>query len=109
MKHTPGPWKIWELQDRDYSVEIASVEAGCTVGAAYHINDDPVTPCDETMANARLIAAAPELLEACKKVLEHIKIIDKNRDFFNFDNDSGPILCRDKIEAAIAKAEGVTE
>lgn len=101
MKHTPGPWEIWELQDRDYSVEIASVEAGCTVGAAYHINDDPVTPCEETMANARLIASAPELLEALQIAAGFIESGEScGYDFFEV---------RAAWRRAFAKAEGVTE
>jgi hypothetical protein len=42
-------------------------------------------------ANARLIAAAPELLEACKQALRRTSMSDG---------------LREEIEAAIAKAEG---
>ena len=75
VEHTPGPW--WT--DAQYSEE----EAGCSIIAA---NTDsgplPGNPtrgqvafatmllpeyAEECKANARLIAAAPDLLEACRR------------------------------------------
>lgn len=53
----------------------------------------------EARANARLIAAAPELLEQCKlfeKVLTHL---------IN-SGDSGADLERDKLREVLAKVEG---
>jgi len=54
---------------------------------------------EEKKANARLIAAAPELLEQCKlfeKVLTHL---------IN-SGDSGADLERDKLREVLAKIEG---
>jgi hypothetical protein len=56
------------------------------------------------IANARLIAAAPELLAALAEVLAHV---EDERVLRNPANQC--TLCkhfRDKIRAAIAKAEG---
>lgn len=58
MKHTPGPWEadggdVFSKEGRKY--------------IALTILD---VPKKERMANARLIAAAPELLEAAKDALE---------------------------------------
>lgn len=52
VKHTPGPWKV--LKSDGY---------GAIVG-----NDkgDVVTPAGPSIEDARLIAAAPEMLEALK-------------------------------------------
>lgn len=61
-KHTPGPWAV------DYSgpARIAIVDtSGSEVALCSKQNDDGDT--DE--ANARLIAASPELFEACKVLL----------------------------------------
>ena len=62
MSATPGPWHI-----------IPNPEWG---GAKYRVDKDPLASwgsfggvCYADEANARLIAAAPDLLEACKQAL----------------------------------------
>jgi hypothetical protein len=52
---------------------------------------DYETDSERMEANARLIAAAPDLLEACRQSLRRTSMSDG---------------LRDEIEAAIAKAEG---
>lgn len=69
-KHTPGPWATDE-DDHDAPYQDIKIEAGkhhtiCTVW----IDDAPVRDFNaEQQANARLIAAAPELLEFVKEWL----------------------------------------
>lgn len=60
-KHTPGPWSVVDLDT--YAVEIHSNDA-----CDYHIAD--IVPGDpETMlANARLIAKAPEMYKELKYI-----------------------------------------
>ncbi len=71
-EHTKGPWKVDEAQDLPLAV-IVDNENGdgiCEIGAEGTRRDDPETPSSiEAEANARLIAAAPELLEACIALL----------------------------------------
>lgn len=89
MTHTPGPWKIEERQIDDYYVNIqAKVE---TIAAV--LTMDPVYPTKKEMANARLITAAPDLLEALKEL---VAVPNKHR----------PDRVWDEARAAIAKAEG---
>lgn len=61
MKHTQGKWEILGFSDGVYvttrTAHIAKIE---------HIHPDPLQT--EYKANAGLIAAAPELLAACKDV-----------------------------------------
>lgn len=77
-KHTPGPWICgWELDTGDY-------DAGLSVtawnrGVVAEISDRrrnaqycQHNPNEETLANAALIAAAPELLEACEAGIKFI-------------------------------------
>ena len=56
QKHTPGPWRI-----------------GNAGTAIFHPNKPKyianLTRCENLKANALLIAAAPELLAACEKVI----------------------------------------
>lgn len=68
MSHTPGPWK--EVEYTDYELK------GC--GSIQGINNQMVVSprqgvcgrnTGEAEANARLIAAAPTLLEALKRVV----------------------------------------
>ena len=56
-QHTPGPWQYKRTSGFDYGSTAYWVPGICT-------NID-------TEANARLIAAAPELLEALKAVLDN--------------------------------------
>ena len=68
MSHTPGPWKVAEnLFGNTASYEVyANVETKSGKGGYTRICQ--ITPRDQK-ANARLIAAAPELLEALEKCL----------------------------------------
>jgi hypothetical protein len=59
-KHTPGPWKIKQVEDST-TVEVRDVY-GLLVA---EVGDTSL----EDEANARLIAAAPALLEALKVML----------------------------------------
>ena len=96
-KHTEGPWVIDEIQTEDYRVNISSYKSN--VACAYHINDDPVEPDEETNANAALIAAAPELLDALKKLVGWY-------DCFQLKEGEADLPVIVKSRAAIAKAEG---
>lgn len=68
MSHTPGPWKVAEnLFGNTASYEVyANVETKSGKGGYTRICQ--ITPRDQK-ANARLIAAAPELLEALENCL----------------------------------------
>ena|SRR5690242_12179092 len=103
-KHTPGPW---HHKHDDYAKNVINVEADghipiCRLtGIASARNDGE--------ANARLIAAAPELLAALKAVTDDAEQAIK--DIGGCDHSVG-ICCCDIIgnvehaRTAIAKAEG---
>lgn len=85
-KHTPGPWEaIGNLVRSPAAKELGSgvMLAECADRWFQKVNSD------EAKANARLIAAAPELLEALNDLLEQSGIDG---------------LWADKARAAIAKA-----
>ena len=70
-KHTPGPWHLEEMGYNSSSYYIrGSSESGDRLtigkGAVAHIPRSTVNPME---ANARLIAAAPELLEALAEIV----------------------------------------
>jgi hypothetical protein len=76
MSHTPGPWKWhWGLGH--------NLEADCGVfhepieGQAYSVCRCPRYQSQlQWEADARLMAAAPELLAACKGLLPFVEFLD---------------------------------
>ena len=92
MKHTPGPW-AWTPMSRDGAYQNSSLDAGAT-SVVFHSACWVPRKADRT-----LIAAAPELLDAAKQLL----------DLLNDDMDSEQCAAWDAMSAAIAKAEGRTK
>ena len=92
-KHTPGPWTIGRIGDG--TEHTAPIEgAGTTVGyVEMHSFDDDETTTPEQAANARLIAAAPDLLEALTDCLDRLEQ--------DYPKDNARIV---NARAAIAKA-----
>ena len=94
--HTPGPWRIlpnypgdgrWNISTDNGVVEKVIVAPDDGWNSSY-------TEFTEREANARLIAAAPELLAACLLVLGHL------------NGSTGEVDAVAILDAAIAKAEG---
>lgn len=85
-KHTPGPWKLERHgKGHGYDVVGGGPEPETVV---YDVRN---TRHEQALANARLIAAAPDLLAALKDVL------------FATKGSSGIL---DRAREAVAKAEG---
>ena len=94
-KHTPGPWITFQPRG-DGSVPVRTDGLGLTI---CYVHDGAI--CD-ALVNARLIAAAPELLDAlrdARSMLATVEVIDGEDD----DPWSKAIA---RMDAAIAKAEG---
>ena len=118
MKHTPGPWRVFiacEMKCNGHKFRPSHdilTEYARPKGSVHNItvadvrtpflNDPALNPLtlEESEANAYLISAAPELLEACKAARELITSSNK----IDFDDEYVPIL-----DAAIAKATATTE
>ena len=68
-KHTPGPWKVFPARHPGIDSGTASDDCPIIVFSDEGPDDDDAgvrgRDASEIRANARLIAAAPELLEAC--------------------------------------------
>lgn len=93
-KHTPGPWEVAQYSDGAY---IMSDHVDPGFGVKQEVARVHAKRHDDARghANARLIAAAPELLEALRK------IDDEDGRHFHIDAN-----CKCLLRAAIAKAEG---
>lgn len=105
-KHTPGPWAVTSVSmntgnisvgHRDLRIVIAEVTNAASFGdmmagamkrgGGGFEQDD----CHTQLANARLIAAAPDLLEALKYARRFLRGLDHDVDY---------------VDGVIAKAEG---
>ena len=103
--HTPGPWTILArnrlLRDRKVP--------GFDVTQANGEMWDRECICDKaTEHDARLIAAAPELLEACKHLERYVRTGEAGRYGFavTFPPDDESLAV---LRAAIAKAEATVD
>ena len=96
VKHTPGPWS----QYRDDPLVIVNA-AGSSLGEASA--GDPYISADEQLANARMFAAAPELLEALRDAIDAVKIF-RGPEAWDIYWEHSP-ECK-RWRAAIAKATG---
>lgn len=100
-RHTPGPWKLSNDAQGPCIVMHPTLE-GVAIASLTNIHE-PVNGfveieaagAPERTANARLIAAAPELLAACETMLALIG-----------PHDTGLASAANLMRAAIAKAKG---
>lgn len=117
-KHTPGPWAIEFSAGGPYIGSDAM--DGLLVAVAHPADPHPTDDGDwhpgaVTAANARLIAAAPELLEACRALVAWDEAENSAKPYVE---DNGKAfyerlaLCADamqKARTAFAKATGTTD
>ena len=97
-QHTPAPWTTGIT-----GVNAPMVQTGVTRICDVQKTDDF---CETALANARLIAAAPELLGAIESLLDHEGEAVVNGIGLVFDS---PALekAKEKARAAINKARGI--
>nr|DAK72462.1 MAG TPA: hypothetical protein [Caudoviricetes sp.] len=98
FKGTPGPWKCLREEVNKHYIRISSTKVGERFAVANVLiplyDDVHEREAKETRANAQLIAAAPELLEALQIICFFEDISSAQREI---------------AEAAIAKATGETK
>lgn len=102
-KHTEGPWSVWKVNDNEWCIcgpeecgrhsHFASVR----VGYMWH---------EEEQANAKLIAAAPDMLEALQALYEHCAMVHKEwgEGCNQKQADAAIVAGRAAIEKATGKA-----
>ncbi len=100
VTHTPGPWRI----DPDFRRILSPQPANNLSGIPGIADIWNWMGAAETDANARLIAAAPELLRAIKDARAYV---ERAYDYSFPDLDENRRVLN-SIDAAIAKAEGRT-
>lgn len=99
-KHTPGPWKVFNHSWSDTSIIAPGFDHGICCLDINHATEESQEADEEQMAaNARLIAAAPDLLETLRLCEGNIYSLA----------DAHPVIFTKwlkVVRAAIAKAEG---
>ena len=122
MSHTPGPWSSSLFNIVTDVTGIIKEKRGDTKlqvnkglleilddheSTVAFVNLEDVSLSEEDLANALLIAAAPEMLEALKVALTRLEASarERNYDYKPFNNAAHD-LAIDKARAAIAKATG---
>ncbi len=71
--HTPGPWEVNENDPSGDALDVEAVNGGpriCTVDVAGALDCSPPYSEAEVRANARLIAAAPDLLALVRRMVD---------------------------------------
>ena len=117
--HTPGPWKILpEEVGRDY-IRVRGTVYGTRFKIANVLHPGSTHPDDDsqTRANARLIAASPELLQELEKAHRiisnalNLMTSEQKRNWANANARDGVdgegITRATEREAVIAKTKGV--
>lgn len=102
--HTPGPWEaVDNPDDKLKEIGMAAVIVNKTGNiVCYVFHDENGKPdMTETMANADLIEAAPDLLEACKRALHLVE--ENNEEIVMMAGSFGLLL---DLKEAINKARG---
>jgi hypothetical protein len=107
-QHTKGPWKYQGFRvyygDVDGGLERTVADCNLTrIRQRAHLMPGEF---QEAEANARLIAAAPDLLEACKAMFDDIGYTCDRDGCECGDFDEHGKCCHTQAMAAIAKAEG---
>lgn len=93
VKFTPGPWHIGDEKHGDFYIWGPDRKAFGYIAQANALGSS-TNPRTEREANARLIAAAPDLFEALKEL---------------YDDQQGPLTeAMQKAQAAIARATAAT-
>jgi len=121
MTYTKGPWRFTKTHPLSTScwyvitdaegygpiIEVGGTDKNGQIAEAKYLVTDPAI----IEANARLIAAAPELLEACKKAkifIEYARYtLDEGKATIGsqFPHKKDADIEMERLEQAIAKAE----
>ena len=111
MKHTPGPW---EIREEEYDETLGYLEptiianADLDKGLIHEIATIRIG-LEETPANACLIAAAPELLEASKKLVNEVSSMMGAPELRQMLGNTNFAVLQERWEqmrATIARADG---
>lgn len=92
-RHTPGPWEVevGETSDVRYGSAVVRVDV---VKGGQRVAGVTIRPGSRALSNARLIAAAPDLLDLVRRL----------REWDHLDTAGDGEFWKRELDAAIAKA-----
>ena len=109
MKHTQGPWEFRRTSIDDMAF-ISDIHAPHQDNPSEN-GTDPVVATTwyrsgegQAEANARLISAAPELLDAIREV---VSTLESYAEDWNSDQQTDVTVCLPQLKIAMAKAVGI--
>ncbi len=117
--HTPGPWTVAAGPSRKNGHNGIAVEArerhgrgqsifeascGSAVSCPHTVAWLPADSYTHSEADARLIAAAPDMLAALKRV--RLGMAHRNGDCYSDDYQGACVCGVEQVDAAILRAEG---
>lgn len=102
-KHTPGPWRATR-DGLDGMLDTGGVTTGFDVMASEIGSEEPLCVAADVRseADARLIAAAPDLLDACEAAVEEL---GDDENYVGDHGESEANILAD-LRAALRKARG---
>ena len=105
QQHTPGPWTFHRLEPDPHGVIMIG---GWEISTRLYdvVGGSPGVAPIRNKADARLIAAAPDLLSLLQRAAPYMKTVSRNDTGGYSDND--PTLYED-ILAAMTKASSQTQ
>ncbi|MGM8465506.1 hypothetical protein ACS6GF_23570 [Enterobacter cloacae] len=112
FKGTPGKWSFSHSSASDDNVACIEINSSESLHEVAYLQSTPSsigkyeqTSFDKTIANAHLIAAAPDLLEALNKLTKEY-IFTRGQLNGDTEEDLADVLCIKNARAAISKALG---
>ncbi|HEY3984610.1 hypothetical protein [Cedecea sp.] len=103
LKHTPGPWFVSPKSDVTVEGDLNVIQTHGSNVKGYHVAycttwTDSKETAEEAEANARIMAAAPELLEALRELVF--------ASTYGIKNCTAQVKALEKANQVIAKATG---
>ena len=108
-KHTPGVWKVSHSTGQTYVEVHTNRIVDHSAMTRQRVLSDiiaevlPISDDQTRIANAKLIAAAPELLDMCKLILVFLEALEKEG---GVKVSKGDRIVTDLIKKVVNKAEG---
>ena len=101
-KHTPGPWEVFEREpDKNYLRVRGPLGRRFKVANVINTKQPDEREWAETEANAKLIAAAPQMLEALQTAFD---LLQEYQGMYQHPDNIDPVM--DEIEVVLMAAKG---